>query len=387
MERRINMGDFIAFYEDIDSGMEYLEHHQILGAKWGKLNGPPYPLGSGDHSSAEKKAAASAGIKVGSDSGKGSIENVKKKKSKSGVQNKPKKELTPEEKREKALAAARAGDKKKIAKYIDELSTDELRDAQARSQMKDALTKKDPSEQKASKEELAKQEAIRSGDKEKVKEYATQMTTQELRDAMDKIDLNAKLNHVDPPKTAMDKLSDFANSVDRFRDAAEKGIKAYNVAAKVYNATHKDGPQWPVIENQQQSKEQKKEADVLDKLTKQATKDVAKGVQETKEAQQKPNKKEEKYEKQAEEKLKRDKIDAENAIKLEMYKKELQDKYNPEKAPEVKSVNFDTPVKKDFEDKNIWNSVEDASANSKSISDDLTPAEEAYLRSFMKEGR
>ena len=253
--------------------------------------------------------------------------------------------------------------------------------------MKYALTKKDPSEQKASKEELAKQEAIRSGDKEKVKEYATQMTTQELRDAMDKIDLNAKLNHVDPPKTAMDKLSDFANSVDRFRDAAEKGIKAYNVAAKVYNATHKDGPQWPVIENQQQSKEQKKEADVLEKLTKQATKDVAKGVQETKEAQQKSNKKEEKYEKQAEEKLKRDKIDAENAIKLEMYKKELQDKYNPEKAPEVKSVNFNTPVKKDFEDKNIWNSVEDASANSKSISDDLTPAEEAYLRSFMKEGR
>ena len=387
MERRISMGDFTAFSEDIDSGMEYLEHFGILGQKWGKQNGPPYPLGSGDHSSAEKKAADAAGVKVGSDSGKGSIENVKKKKSKTGAQNKPKKELTPEEKREKAIDAARAGDKKKLAKYMDYLTTDELREAQARAQAKDQFTRKDPSEQKASKEELAKQEAIRSGDKEKVKEYATQMTTQELRDAMDKIDLNEKLNRVDPPKTAMDKLSDFANSVDRFRDAAEKGIKAYNVAAKVYNATHKDGAQWPVIENQQQSKEQKKEADVLEKLTKQATKDVAKGVQETKESQQKPNKKEEKYEKQAEEKLNRDKIDAENAIKLEMYKKELQEKYNPEKAPEAKSVNFHAPVKKDFEDKNIWNSIEDASANSKSISDDLTPAEEAYLRSFMKEGR
>ena len=44
---------------------DYLEHHQILGAKWGKKNGPPYPLGSGDHSSAEKKAAAAAGVHSG----------------------------------------------------------------------------------------------------------------------------------------------------------------------------------------------------------------------------------------------------------------------------------------------------------------------------------
>lgn len=35
---------------------DYLSHHGILGQKWGKQNGPPYPLGGSDHSAAEKKA-------------------------------------------------------------------------------------------------------------------------------------------------------------------------------------------------------------------------------------------------------------------------------------------------------------------------------------------
>ena len=34
----------------------YLVHHGILGMRWGRKNGPPYPLDASDHSSSEKKA-------------------------------------------------------------------------------------------------------------------------------------------------------------------------------------------------------------------------------------------------------------------------------------------------------------------------------------------
>ncbi len=33
-----------------------LYHHGILGQRWGRKNGPPYPLGAGDHSASERKA-------------------------------------------------------------------------------------------------------------------------------------------------------------------------------------------------------------------------------------------------------------------------------------------------------------------------------------------
>lgn len=36
--------------------MDELYHHGILGQRWGKQNGPPYPLKSSDHSASEKKA-------------------------------------------------------------------------------------------------------------------------------------------------------------------------------------------------------------------------------------------------------------------------------------------------------------------------------------------
>ena len=241
---------------------DYLEHHQILGAKWGKKNGPPYPLGSGDHSSAEKKAAAAAGVKVGKDSGKGSIDNVKKKK---------KAPLTEEEKRLKAEEARLKGDSKNINKYMDKLTTDELRDAQTRAQIKKSL-----SEEKQSKAEKDKRDAMLSGDKEKVKEYATKMTYNELSEAMNKVDLMQKLNYEPPKPTTMDKINNAIKKVDTARDWMEKSLKAYDALAAINNTFNKDS-QWPraQLNKSVDKKDDKKDKETgLEKMAKKITSDA-----------------------------------------------------------------------------------------------------------------
>lgn len=313
------MGDFVAFSEDIDVGMEFLEHHGILGQKWGRKNGPPYPLGSGDHSVGEKRAAKAAGVKVGKSSGRGSLDALSTFGSRSKSAPKVKKEMTEEEKREAALEAVRKGDKKKIAKYAEYLTSQELVDADNRVRSLNNISREEP---KASKEDVDKLNAIRSGDKEKVKEYADKMSYQELVEAMNKVDLTKKLNEVPPEPTVADKIDKAMNAIDRARGWAEKGIAAYNVMAKVYNSTHPNEKGWPEIHpSNNQSKEQKKEADVLTKLANNALRDTANNMQQAKEQN---------YQKKVDENLKKAKIDYKSQQEFNEWK-EKQDKKNAPK--------------------------------------------------------
>lgn len=366
------MSDFVAFSEDIENGMDYLEHFGILGMKWGKQNGPPYPLDAGDHSSSEKSAAKAAGVSVGSDSGKGSIENVKKSKPK------PKKPLTPEERRAQALEAVSKGDKKKITKNMDQLTTDELRDAETRARLRDSLSKSDPD--KKSKADKEKEAAIKSGDKATIQAYADKMTYSELSEAMNKMNLMAQLNYVAPPPTAMDKMRKAAEAAGKFKEVAEKSIGAYNVVAKVMNAANKDS-NWPIIgEKPKDNNSGDKEKDKEKEKTKEAVKEVGKQITKSLEEQYEDKLKEEKLKYKNEQKFN----DWKAKQEAKRAKKEGRDS-EPEEDDDDEGYNItNTKYITNFNDKNIWNSVEEASANSKPISDDLTPAEQAFLDSFKK---
>ena len=99
-------------------------HHGLLGQKWGRQNGPPYPLAVGSHSASEKKAG-----------GKKSL-------------GKTIKDYRTKKKRQKSAAKARVAKAKKseeaanreknlrnpawLKKHMDELSNDELRQAKDR---------------------------------------------------------------------------------------------------------------------------------------------------------------------------------------------------------------------------------------------------------------
>ena len=65
-----NMYDYIVSKPNLD---EYLEHHGILGMKWGKKNGPPYPLDDSVSTGSKLKKSQSS-----SDSGQDDISKAVK---------------------------------------------------------------------------------------------------------------------------------------------------------------------------------------------------------------------------------------------------------------------------------------------------------------------
>ncbi len=168
---------YVGYYED-----HYLAHHGILGQKWGRKNGPPYPLEPKDHSASEKKAGWATSLKE---------HHAEKKKKKQ---------------QKVALEKARA-----------------------------ARAEKAKQEQLAKEYEEKRQQVLRSGKASEILKYKGQMTNQEMNDAINRIGYEEKLYGLaaKESKTAWEKIDNAMKKVEDMTNWADKAYRGYEAIEKI----------------------------------------------------------------------------------------------------------------------------------------------------------
>lgn len=158
----------------------FVNHNGILGQKHGVRNGPPYPLGEGDHSSSEESAAKKAGISVGTSSGKGSLDNVE------------------------SANKKETNDKKESSS--------------------------DTSQKKPTKEDI-----VNSGDIKLIQSSMKDLNLTELQTAIAKRSLMIQVNKTANPSTVK-KLQETTQTLKDISVSAENVISFYNTGAKILNS-------------------------------------------------------------------------------------------------------------------------------------------------------
>ncbi len=201
-----------------------LYHHGILGQRWGERNGPPYPLRGGMHADLEMGRAKK---KVGTLSGYFKDKKLKKQ-------------------RAAALEKARATRAANIKRAEEEKTRAEQ-----------------------------KEKVLSSGSASDLMQYKGELSADEIRRAIDRIDMERKLASYSQQeiKTTADKFEDVMKKVDRAADWAQRGIKFYNVVSKVVNAYNEEDVLPPILDPTSKwdykTKKEKYKQELLDTLRKQ----------------------------------------------------------------------------------------------------------------------
>ena len=173
-----------------NEAMESLEHHGILGQKWGRKMGPPYPLDASDHSSAEKKAGWRKSLEGATDKVKSAVQKQKE---------------------------------KSEAKKAEKAAQNEEKERQAE-------------EQRRVQAQADKRSIIESGDAEKIKSIANELSTQELQEAVNRMNLMAQVDrNIPTPQPVENKINSAIGKLDKAATTVSNGISAYNKIANIYN--------------------------------------------------------------------------------------------------------------------------------------------------------
>lgn len=99
----------------------------------------------------------------------------------------------------------------------------------------------DPSNDDEQYAEEAKKRAMNSGDVRRVAAYRHTMTNEELRKALDRVDLEKRMNQLDAEmyKSGFDKTMSAFDKVNKVKNAGETLVNTYNLVAKINNTFNK----------------------------------------------------------------------------------------------------------------------------------------------------
>lgn len=181
-----------------DISDDYLEHHGILGMKWGKQNGPPYPLSDKIHDRVVKA-----------------------------------KEKHKENRRKKILK-----DPKKLYKHSDEFTTEELDTAlakiDARNRVKERIPQKEKKEKKEKEVRLSLMKRHWAKSAKSLDKHVNRYKPEELKKALDILDgkhrvYDKKMSEIDRPRRMIQVGADYIGAVSNvirnikgFKDLVKK---------------------------------------------------------------------------------------------------------------------------------------------------------------------
>lgn len=204
------------YYKPYWLNQDFLEHHGVKGQSWGKRNGPPYPLDRGKDGRVTK------------------------------------------------------GQKKKKQGLIARLAANHKKKANAKQRVKKAAEEK---KEAMSKEEL-REKLLKSTDPKFIAKHMDLLQTNEIKERLDRINTEANLKKLTVDNSSKKKVDAGMEWVKRIQTVAEATTKAAGAYTSVYNATQlkekrkeeKDAAKRSEVRKAQQDKENRRTAARLQEI-------------------------------------------------------------------------------------------------------------------------